>query len=248
MNLYEHIKNRHRFEGIKNNFEDACKQNGCTFGKLAKDIKGNEIFYCQTPKCDGKRIAITSGLHGDEPAGPYGILDYFANNKFKNVNLLIIPVFNPDGFIKDRRKDATNRDLNRQWNKNDKTVVVNTKDLIEDFNPEFLISLHEDATVDGFYFYPSKGVHEDIIDWIHRFLYSKMDPVMKSQVHGDKVNDGIITQMKNLPKNYASMETYFSNAGIPNVTLEIPSVLDLNSRIQTYSDLLKNFINYYKSI
>ena len=248
MNLYEHIKNRHRFEGIKNNFEDACNRNGCKFGRLAKDIKGNEIFYCQTPESEGKKIVITSGLHGDEPAGPFGILDYFANNKFTDVNLLIVPVFNPDGFIKDRRKDATNKDLNRQWNKNEKTVVKNAKELIEEFNPDFLISLHEDGTVDGFYFYPSKHVDDVIIEWIHRFLYSKMDPVMKSKVHGDKVEDGIVTKMKNAPKNYASMETYFANAGIPNITLEIPSKLKLNTRIDVYSDLLKNFINYYKSI
>lgn len=247
MNLYEYIENRHRFEGIKNNFEDTCNKNGSAFGVLAKDAKGNDIFYCKTPDCEGKKIVITAGLHGDEPAGPYGILDYFANSKFKGINVLLIPVFNPDGLVKDKRRDATNKDLNRQWNKESKVIVKNAKDFIEDFKPDFLISLHEDATVDGFYFYPSKGVNDDIVDWVHRFLYSKMDPVMKSKVHGDKVDDGVVTKMKKAPKDYASMETYFANQGIPNITLEIPSRLDLNNRISVYSDLLKNFINYFKT-
>ena len=217
-------------------------ENDCKFNIFCKDSKNNNIFSClyKTDK-DLPRLAILSGLHGDEPGGPYGILDFLKNKKFyENTNILSIPIMNPYGIEKKIRNDATNKDLNRQWDSNDRKIVTRTKKIVLKFKPNLLLSLHEDSSVDGFYLYPSKNFSKKLLEKIYHFLKKHLPNINKNCIHGDNVVDGIVESPKNpsRPKHTKSMEYFFEKKGIPNITIELPSKLSLEKRSKIYCDVL----------
>ncbi len=249
INLYEFIKYNNDFSSLKSKFEKACLENDCSFEIITKDIRGNEIFCCRTPENDGKKICIISGLHGDEPGGPLGILKFFSKKNIDSLkkNLLIIPVLNPEGFDKGEREDGDGRDLNRVWNrKKDKEPVKTVKDVVQEFKPDILLSLHEDDNVDGFYLYPSDDIDYSIVNYFKDFLHTIFDPISNKTIYGDKVKNGVVVSMGKKPKHYASMEKFFEKSGIPNVTLEIPGSVSFKKRTSAYGDIITNFLNWYK--
>jgi predicted deacylase len=249
MRLYEFIVKKHDFHGLKSKFEKVCLNNNCSFEVLSKDSEGDEIFCCRTPDTGGKKICVISGLHGDEPGGPFGILDFFNRKNIKNLknNLLLIPVMNPSGLMDGKREDGKDRDLNRVWNRReDKEPVRSVKEVILEFAPDMLLSLHEDDNADGFYLYPSEGCSGGVIKWFKDFLHTKFDSISNKTVYGDKVKNGVVVSMSSKPKHYASMEKFFEKSGIPNVTLEIPGGIPLLDRKRAYGDLLVNFLNYIR--
>ena len=65
-------------------------------------------------KSGNNNILIIGVFHGDEPQGKYLIDAYLKNNGLKS-NLLFIPCLNPDGMNEDKRTNANNVDLNRNF-------------------------------------------------------------------------------------------------------------------------------------
>src|SRR4030095_7860781 len=63
-----------------------------------------------------KRIYISSGMHGDEPAGPLAVLRLLEENDWpRDLSLVLIPCFNPGGFIRNTRENEDGIDLNRDY-------------------------------------------------------------------------------------------------------------------------------------
>jgi len=108
-------------------------------------------------------ILIMSGVHGDEVEGVYvgyRLLGEFCKNYSYQMKLTLIPFFNPDGILQNRRTNENLVDLNRNlptkdWTKSfskekyhpgfepnsepENKILVNW---IEKNKPQFIISLH----------------------------------------------------------------------------------------------------------
>lgn len=101
------------------------------------------------------RVYLSSGVHGDEPAGPLALAHLLENDLLPtHVEILIVPFINPTGFAKQTRESAEGHDLNRDFRypQNPETAAV--KDLIDSQPPFHLsLALHEDWESDGFYMY-----------------------------------------------------------------------------------------------
>lgn len=247
MNLLEFFAEKNKYASLKAGFEQACADNDCKFNIFCKDSKNNDIFSCLHNA--GKslpKIAILSGLHGDEPGGPHGILDFLKNGKlYKNKNILTIPILNPYGIEKNIRVDAARKDLNRQWDSNDRKIVLRTKKIISKFNPNLLLSLHEDQNVNGFYLYPSKQMPLSATNKIQKFLLKSLDPIVDGKIYGDTVKDGIVFDPNvSKPKHRNSMEYFFEKQKIPNITIELPSKIALDKRSKIYCDLLGHICSF----
>lgn len=241
MNLVEFFNEKNKYAALKAGFEQACVDNNCKFKIFCKDSKNNDIFSCLYESGNKyPKIAIISGLHGDEPGGPHGILKFFKKLSFyKNKNILVIPVLNPYGLEKNVRIDAVKKDLNRQWDRNDRKIVVKTKKIISNFGPDLLLSLHEDENVNGFYVYPSKNLSSHILKNVQSYLLDRLKPIPDGKIYGDHVKSGVVYQMnQEKPKHKNSMEYFFEKQKIPNMTLELPSNLPLDKRSKIYCDLL----------
>jgi murein peptide amidase A len=104
---------------------------------------------------------IFSGIHGDEPAGPYLVnylLDYLNRNPdlLKERQVVIMPVANPDGLYYKKRFNANNVDINRNFpteNRIDSNDFGKTslsepeanvlREIIQKHKPSRIVSIHQ---------------------------------------------------------------------------------------------------------
>ena len=102
-----------------------------------------------------RRIYLSAGIHGDEPAPPLALLEMLESGIFDHrANWLICPLLNPSGFLKRTRENADGFDLNRDY-KDLRTAEIRAHIAWLQRQPNFdiTISLHEDWESTGFYLY-----------------------------------------------------------------------------------------------
>jgi len=116
-------------------------------------------------------VYISTGIHGDEPAGPLAVLGLIEANAWPSgVSLFACPCLNPTGFQKNTRESQAGTDLNRDYRYiKSREVQAHTKwiDGLPTF--DFGICLHEDWEANGFYLYELNpdnlpAVSKDVID------------------------------------------------------------------------------------
>src|SRR5688572_20217769 len=63
-----------------------------------------------------RKIYISTGIHGDEPAGPLAIRQLMLEDRWPaNAEIWVCPCLNPTGFLLNRRESAKGVDLNRDY-------------------------------------------------------------------------------------------------------------------------------------
>ena len=103
------------------------------------------------------KVGLFAGVHGDEPAGILGLIDFVnaldANPIFaKEFQLFIYPLCNPSGYIDGTRHSRNGLDLNRHfWCDSPEPEVQMLEAEIRRQNFDGIISLHSDDTSDGMY-------------------------------------------------------------------------------------------------
>lgn len=100
-------------------------------------------------------IAIASGIHGDEPAPPWALLDLVQRRQLdRRYAYRLWPCTNPSGYAAQTRENADGIDVNRSFARGGQTpearaIVTSNRDR------KFVLSLdlHEDCDAQGFYCY-----------------------------------------------------------------------------------------------
>jgi hypothetical protein len=112
------------------------------------------------------KILLTSGTHGEEQAAPFALLEFIKNDIHtytESYTFTIIPIINPVGFNKKRRRGSDNRDLNRYFGQK---ITFPENEIVLTFldNKKFAhhFDMHEDATIDSMYVYESGDGEHDV--------------------------------------------------------------------------------------
>jgi len=101
------------------------------------------------------RIYLSTGIHGDEPAGPLAARRLIEENAWPAaLDLWLCPCLNPTGFLLNRRENAGGIDLNRQYLRPQAPETLAHIAWLER-QPAFdlCLCLHEDWESHGFYLY-----------------------------------------------------------------------------------------------
>jgi hypothetical protein len=101
------------------------------------------------------RLYISTGMHGDEPAGPLAVLQLLQEDSWPgDAAIWLCPCLNPAGFRLNRRENAEGIDINRDYRHLRSAEARAHTDWLRR-QPDFDISLclHEDWESDGFYLY-----------------------------------------------------------------------------------------------
>lgn len=89
------------------------------------DQPGLSLFALHRPATSIRRLYLSTGIHGDEPAGPLAVRQLLEENRWPdNVSLWLCPCLNPSGFPLNRRENARGQDLNRQYHQPDQADEV----------------------------------------------------------------------------------------------------------------------------
>lgn len=183
-----------------------------------------------------KRLYISTGMHGDEPAGPLALLRLFEENDWpRDVSLYVIPCFNPGGFIKNTRENEDGIDLNRDYREMT-TALVRAHARWLEATPWFDVSacLHEDWEAHGFYLYelnPSLrgSLSERIIERVKEVC--PIDPSL--EIEGREAKGGIICANRYLVERPDWPEAFYliHHKSPISYTLEAPSDFPLLTRV-----------------
>ncbi len=143
---------------VLRDIEAAAQQHGWTSEVFGKQNEFNLLALHRPPSPatrHSSRIYLSTGIHGDEPAGPLAALRLLQENKWPaNVELWFCPCLNPMGFVLNRRENDQGVDLNRQY-RHLETAETRAHIAWLERQPQFdlCLCLHEDWESHGFYVY-----------------------------------------------------------------------------------------------
>lgn len=100
-------------------------------------------------------VYVSTGIHGDEPAGPLAIRRLLQEARWpSSLELRICPCLNPAGFIQNRRENPEGCDLNRDYlSLSAAETRAHTQWLRQQPAFDLCLCLHEDWESNGFYVY-----------------------------------------------------------------------------------------------
>jgi protein MpaA len=114
---------------------------------------------CARPGPQRRQILITSGVHGDEPAGVEAALQFlegFGSVYLEHFDFLIIPCVNPSGFEAKTRENSASQDINRSMSDDSVIESVTLRSMLKGRRFEVFFDLHEDYEATGYYMYEAQ--------------------------------------------------------------------------------------------
>ena len=183
-----------------------------------------------------KRVYISSGMHGDEPAGPLAVLRLLQENRWPaGLELWLCPCLNPSGFSLHRRENAAGIDLNRDYRRL-QTPEIRCHIAWLEQRPLFdlTLCLHEDWEANGFYLYelnpdnrPSSA--DRIIQEVSKICLIDTSPLIEER----PASNGIIRPEGDplLRPEWAEAIYLIANKTRQSYTLEAPSDFPLETRV-----------------
>jgi protein MpaA len=220
--------------------EIAAKRHGWT-SEIFHDIREFKLVALHRKPQTGSqkpeiRIYISTGIHGDEPAGPLAALRLIQENRWPdNAEIYLLPCLNPAGFTLNRRENADGIDLNRDY-RNSKSAEIRAHIAWLELQPKFdlYLCLHEDWESHGFYVYEQNpdakpSLAEKIIEAV-----KKTCPIDLSETIEGRAAKGGIVRPNVLPHERPEWPEAFyliTQKSRQGYTLEAPSDFPLQTRV-----------------
>lgn len=124
---------------------------------IGQSVEGRDIVSMFIGK--GSRYAIVDGsIHGNEKSGTFAclrtaelLIEYYRSDPYWRTRLfeytvIIVPVLNPDGFMRNTRQNANGKDLNRQFPPLSTTTEPEAwalRNLMGNYTPTVYVNIHE---------------------------------------------------------------------------------------------------------
>jgi murein peptide amidase A len=151
--------------------------------------------FHRRPSGARKRFYISTGVHGDEPAGPLTASALIKDDRIPpDAECWVLPCINPTGFNLNQRENRDGIDLNRDYlNPKSLEVEAQIRWLHDKGKFDCAVCLHEDWEAKGFYMYavnPNKMpcVSRSILESVERVF-----PIDRSEeIEGYPAVNGII--------------------------------------------------------
>jgi hypothetical protein len=189
---------------------------------------------------DSPIVYLSSGIHGDEPAGPLALLEFLSDQSLpQRSSWYVCPVLNPTGIKLGIRENFQGIDLNRDYLcPKSKEIAAHTA-WLDGLQFDLAISLHEDWESTGFYYYEINQL-KDQPQRYHK-MREALSPIMKMDrnvlIDGHSVREmGWIYHDTDPDEPSHWPEAIFLAAkgcGL-SFTLETPSSLDLKLRVRAH--------------
>jgi predicted deacylase len=199
------------------------------------------------------RLLIASGFHGEEPAGPWGVIEFMRTLPealADQVDLSLLPLVNATGFAAGTRFNAQGENPNRGYGihaNGDQPSIEGTRLIAE---AERLLPLAADGLL---------TCHEDVgLSHTYAYTYERgPDPgpfsrmlVATAAAHFELHPDGVVDECPisdGLVYNRfdGSFECWFSEQGVPLAAcIETPGQHDFTRRVRAQASLMLAFVEH----
>jgi len=182
------------------------------------------------------RVYLSTGLHGDEPAGPLAALQLLVENSWpENVEICFLPCLNPLGFVNNRRENQQGIDLNRDYLNPQSVEIQAHINWLQRQTPfDLSLCLHEDWESHGFYVYELNPDHKPSLAEPIVAAAAKVCPIDHSEIiEGREAKDGIIRPNLDPRTRPLWPESFWllQHKTRLSYTLEAPSDFSLQTRV-----------------
>ena len=228
--------------------------------KLARDTGGQldiiatvqdlPVFSYETSPDSDLPIYLSAGVHGDESAPVWALLEWAEANLevLKNRSCLIFPCLNPHGLIENQRLDQNQIDLNRRFQDRTLPVLSGWHQKVESKRFSRCINLHEDYDARGVYLYEianPPGLGRQVLDAGSSIIPCESAAEIDGQVfdHGlcQHEGDGIREVVEGHLQGYPEAIYLFLNHSDTTLTFETPSEMAIETRIAAQRAAIERF-------
>lgn len=211
--------------------------------------------FCLTTraeKADAREtIYLSAGVHGDEPAAPWGLLEWAEEHlkSFSSHRLLIFPCFNPHGLINNIRLDQRGEDINRIFNKSRKPLIAAWRKALQGHRVCLSMCLHEDYDAQGCYVYELTNRRVPMGSRILRDCSGMIPTDQRKNIDGRRLKNGVYLRrvapdMPGVPEAIA-----LHHLGVPiSLTFETPSEFSLLDRVAAQKIFIQSALNHVSGI
>lgn len=231
---------------------------------LGKVLDKPILLLTPQEKKQRPNLLVASGFHGNEQAGPFGIL-YFLQHHLVNINLSFLPLVNPIGFDRNSREGHAGHNPNRGFDgsrrlSDEGAILMQHDKLLRGLASDGFISLHEDPDKKTFHIFtyeqsdkPSRlsesmrtccTEYHDTSTGMLNTTVGALDSEEEGQLkHHQKVSD--VVEEPGLVFNDidGSYESHMHQAGIPFAACtETGGRVDFDMRVQANSEVIKRFV------
>jgi hypothetical protein len=182
------------------------------------------------------RIYISTGIHGDEPAGPLAALKLLQENRWPEAaEIFLLPCLNPIGFTLNKRENGNGVDLNRDY-RHPKSAEVLAHIAWLERQPQFdlYLCLHEDWESHGFYVYEQNPDNRPALAEKMVGAVGKVCPIdLAESIEGRPAKNGVIRPNIQPHERPDWPEAFYLivNKSRQGCTLEAPSDFPLPVRV-----------------
>jgi murein peptide amidase A len=224
---------------VLRDIETAAHQHGWNAEPFGRQGEFNLLALHRPPSRithHTSRLYLSTGIHGDEPAGPLAALRLLRENKWpEDAELRFCPCLNPLGFVLNRRENDRGIDLNRQYRH---LEAAETRAHIAwlERQPRFdlCLCLHEDWESHGFYLYELNPENRPSLAETMVKRIREVCPIDPSEIIEDRpARDGIIRPNLDPATRPQWAEAFYLivNKTRLSYTLEAPSDFPLATRV-----------------
>lgn len=228
----------HDYKLLVKQWKALAKRTGLRMREFARAGEW-PIFYVETPglRDDNETLAwryVSAGLHGDEPAPPWGLLEWAERNasQLTQQPFLIFPALNPIGLILNTRLNERGVDINRAFNHPDDPLIVAWRQVVGRRRLAIGLCLHEDYDGQGCYLYELTTLPGSVGHAILRDTLRILPTDPRRLIDGRIAKHGVITRRvpPDLPGHPEAIVLHYLGAPIA-LTFESPSEFCLTDRI-----------------
>ncbi|HKJ89927.1 MAG TPA: M14 family zinc carboxypeptidase [Oceanipulchritudo sp.] len=121
-----------------------------TVREVGESLLGVPIkaLFHEGGRADAATVLLQARVHGNEPATTEGLLEIawqLAEGELRDLelNVILVPVLNPEGAREMERRTGTDIDPNRDYVLQQSAAVRTVYRLLRDYDPEVVVDLHE---------------------------------------------------------------------------------------------------------
>jgi len=239
----------HEYRPLIQRWQALAKKAGLrmrVFGRSA----GMPLYVVTSPgpkKDTREAIYISAGIHGDEPAPPWGLLAWAEAHTelLQTRRFILFPLLNPYGLMANTRVDRQGNDLNRIFDSEDHELITAWRKVVDGMRFSLGLCLHEDYDGQGCYLYELTTLKESLGAKLLQDTARVIPTDTRRSIDGRRATDGLVVRRR-MPKIAGTPESFVLHSmGAPlSFTFESPSEFSLNERVAVQAVFIQSALKH----
>jgi protein MpaA len=195
-------------------------------------------------------IYLSAGVHGDEAAAPWGLLEWAEEHVavLRANRILIFPCLNPHGLVNNTRVDQRGVDLNRTFNKTGEPLIAAWRKAIGDRDISLALCLHEDYDAQGCYIYELRRKPGALAPKVLRDCAKIIPTDTRGRIDGRNIKNGHFLRrgefdLPDLPGLPEAIVLHQLGSEV-TLTFESPSEFSLLDRIAVQKEFIQSALKH----